>query len=374
MNIAVNTRFLLKGKLEGIGWFTNETVKRMVANHPNDHFIFLFDRPFDPAFIFGKNVTPVIVSPPARHPILWLIWFEIMVPFYLKKYKADVFLSTDGFCSLRTKVPTCIVIHDLAFLHYPKHLSFLIAKHLKFYTKLFVKKAQKIIAVSTYTKNDIIASYQINPDKVKIIYNGAHDVYQPLEFDDKQSIKQKYANGTDYFVYAGSLHPRKNIVNLLKAFLIFKQKTKSNMKLLLIGRLAWKTKEIEEMLDLHPYKNDIIRYEYMDADKLCEVVAAAYCMVYVSLFEGFGIPILEAMKCNVPVITSNTTSMPEVVGDAGLLVNPENADDIAEKMITIYKDENLRNTLIKNCVAQSSKFDWNTSSEKLYNILTSLKK
>ena len=146
------------------------------------------------------------------------------------------------------------------------------------------------------------------------------------------------------------------------------------MKLLLIGRLAWKTKEIEEMLDLHPYKNDIIRYEYMDADKLCEVVAAAYCMVYVSLFEGFGIPILEAMKCNVPVITSNTTSMPEVVGDAGLLVNPENADDIAEKMITIYKDENLRNTLIKNCVAQSSKFDWNTSSEKLYNILTSLKK
>jgi glycosyltransferase involved in cell wall biosynthesis len=372
MRIAVNTRFLLKGKLEGIGWFTHQTLQRMVIRHPEHEFIFIFDRPFHPDFIFAKNVTPVVISPPARHPILWWIWFEIQIPKVLKKYKADVFVSTDGFASLRTKIPQCLVVHDLAFVHFPKYIPYIISKYLRKFTPKFIAKAKKIIAVSTYTKQDIINTYHTDANKIEIIYNGAHDVYKPLNYDEKMIVKQKFSEGCDYFIYAGSLHPRKNIVNLLKAFAQFKKFTNSKMKLLLVGRLAWLTKEIEATLEQHPYKTDIIRIEYMDAQDLSQVIGAAYAMVYISIFEGFGIPILEAMKCNVPVITSNCTSMPEVGGNAAILVNPLQISEITDAMKKMYNDENFRNLLIANCEKQAANFDWDISAEKFFQIIINM--
>ncbi|HAD33931.1 MAG TPA: glycosyltransferase family 1 protein, partial [Chitinophagaceae bacterium] len=122
MKIAVNARFLLKGKLEGIGWFTHEIIRRVVNMHPEHQFIFFFDRPFDSSFLYAKNVEAVILNPPARHPFLWWIWFEWAIPRALKKYQADMFISTDGFLSLRTQTPTLLVMHDLAFEHFPEHL------------------------------------------------------------------------------------------------------------------------------------------------------------------------------------------------------------------------------------------------------------
>jgi len=119
MRIAINTRFLLKDKLEGIGWYTYEISKWLVEKHPEHEFIFFFDRPFDKSFIFGKNVTPVVLSPPARHPVLWYLWFEFVIPKALKKYKADLFFSPDGYLSLKTKVKTITVIHDIASFHFP---------------------------------------------------------------------------------------------------------------------------------------------------------------------------------------------------------------------------------------------------------------
>ncbi len=369
MVIAVNTRFLLQGKLEGIGWFTYETVKHMVLSHPEHTFLFLFDRPYAQHFIMATNVIPVVISPQARHPILWYTWFEIMVPRVLKKYKADVFLSPDCYCSLATKVPTCMVLHDLAFLRFPHHISKLYVSYLKYYTKKFVQKAKTIVAVSTFTKQDIIDAYGVDKNKIHIVYNGANTLYQPLAYAQKQEAKIKYAEGTDYFVYAGSLHPRKNIVPLLQAFAIFKQKTESNMKLLLVGRFAWKSEKIKESLSIHPYTKDIIHYDYMEANELCNVIGAAYAMLYVSVFEGFGIPILEALKCNVPAIVGNNSSMPEVVGEAGLLVDANDMHDIADKIMTIYKDENLRNRLIANCPEQAAKFSWQNSGHALWEVL-----
>ncbi len=368
MTIAVNTRFLLKGKLEGIGWFTYETIKHMVLNHPEHNFIFIFDRPYNPEYIFAENVTPVVIAPQARQAILWWWWFEISVPKIIKKYKADVFISTDGFASINCPVPQCIVMHDLAYIHYPKHLPWLTCRYLHYFTPKWIKASSHIFTVSEYTKKDILQKYNIAQEKVSAIYNGANKLYVPLSFEEKQKVKQQYTTGVEYFVYAGSLHPRKNIARLLNAFAIFKRNTTSNMKLIIVGRLAWNTKEIESTLNNHPYKNDIIRFNYMEATELCKVIGAAYAMVYVSLFEGFGIPILESLKCNTPVITSNTTSMPEVGGDACIYVNPNETIEIADAMMQIYNDENLRNNLISKAAAQASKFNWANSATALYNI------
>jgi glycosyltransferase involved in cell wall biosynthesis len=369
MRIAVNTRFLLKGKLEGIGWFTNEIIKRMVVNHPEHQFIFLFDRPFDPEFIFADNVIPVVISPPARHPILWYIWFEWSVKKALKRTKADVFISTDGFVSLKSKVPDLLVIHDLAFEHYPEHLPFKFRYYLRKYTPKFIQKAKHIITVSNYSKSDIVEKYHTSPDKISVVYNGAHEMYKPLSFEQKQEVKDKYAQGAEYFVFAGALHPRKNVVNLLKAFAYFKSKQRSNMKLLIVGRYAWNYEEIKNTLDNHPFKKDVIMYDYMQVNELSKVIGAAYCLAFVSLFEGFGIPILEALQCEVPAIVSNTSSMPEVVGDAGILVDPTNVEEIGEAMRRIYKDELLRDKLKKATLPQASKFTWDKSAAEFYSIL-----
>src|SRR6056297_1477961 len=159
MNIAVNTRLLIEGKLEGIGWFTLETLKRITNNHPEHQFIFIFDRPWNENYIFSENVTPVVVGPPTRHPFLWYVWFEYQIPRILKKYNADVFLSPDGYLSLSTKVPQLAVIHDINFVHRPKDLPWLKAKYYNHYFKKFARVARRIATVSYYSKEDNTHSF-----------------------------------------------------------------------------------------------------------------------------------------------------------------------------------------------------------------------
>jgi glycosyltransferase involved in cell wall biosynthesis len=366
MRIAVNTRLLLKGKLEGIGWFTYQTLERIVRNHPEHEFFFFFDRQYDPMFVFAPNVTPIVVSPQARHPILFYIWFEWSIPYVLRKYKIDLFLSPDSYMSLNTKVPTCLVIHDLAFEHYPEHFVLSHRMYWRHYSPLFAKKATRIATVSTFSKNDIIAHYGIEPDKIDVVYNAAHGEYKPLSREEREAVKKQYADGCEYFVFAGALHPRKNIVNLLKAFIAFKQRQRTNMKLVIVGRPAWKYEEVENMRADMPFKEDVKWVGYMNVDELSKVIGGAYALVYASLFEGFGIPILEALQCDVPAIVSNTSSMPEVAGDAALLADPTDPEDIANKMHLLYKDEALRSRLIDNARQQIKKFDWDTSAKKLW--------
>ena len=365
MRIAVNTRLLLKGKLEGIGWYTHELLSRMVRNHPEHHFIFLFDRPFDPEFVFGPNVTAVAAGPPARHPVLFYTWFEVTVPRLLRKYKADVFLSPDGLSSLRTKVPTLLVMHDLAFEHYPEQLPLKHRLYLRRFSPRFAKKATKIITVSEFSKKDIAERYKISPDKIAVTYNGANPDYRPLSHQEREEIKQELTGGHEYFLFVGAIHPRKNVLNLLKAFILFKKRHRGNIRLVIVGRFAWKNEELAQLKDTMLFKTEVIWKGYLDVKMLSKVTGAAYATVYPSLFEGFGIPILEALQCEVPVICSNTSSMPEVGGDAALLVNPKDPQDIADKMGMLYKDEALRNKLVAASAAQAAKFSWDASAEIL---------
>lgn len=366
MRIAVNTRFLLKGKLEGIGWFTYEIIRRVVEQHPEHEFIFFFDRPYDSSFVFGSNVTPVVLQPPARHPVLWYIWFEWSVRRALKTYRADVFVSTDGFLSLGARLPQLLVIHDLAFEHFPEHLPFKFRYYLRKFTPRFAQKAKRIVTVSEYTRRDLMKTYGTAESKMAVVYNGANTLYHPLTFEEKQEIKDRYAQGAEYFVFAGALHPRKNVVGLLKAFALFKKKQRTNMKLLIIGRYAWYSDDIKQAIEQHPFREDVIRYDYMQVSELSSIIGAAYGLVFVSLFEGFGIPILEAMRCGVSGVLSESSSMPEVGGDAFLYADPNSVDDIARQMGVFYKDEHLRSELMRKALEQSARFSWDRSAEAFY--------
>lgn len=366
MIIAVNTRFLLSEYVEGYGYFIYETFKRVTSAHPEHEFIFIFDRPFDKRFVFGKNVTPVVTGPAARHPLLWKFWYDVKVPAVLRKYKADVFVSCDGFCSLATKVPQCLVVHDLAFLHYP---SFIKKSHLLFYKKYipkFLAKAKSIATVSGFSKKDIITHYETEADKIDVVFSAAKEIFCPVSDAIKAEIKNKYTADKEYFVYAGAIHPRKNLMNLLKAFSVFKKRQQTNMKLLLAGRLAWKYESFTESLKSYKYRDDVIMTGYIPEEELVNIIGAAYGMVYPSLLEGFGVPVLEAMQCDVPVITSDNSSMSEIAGDAALYADANSHTDIAEKMMLLYKDEKLRKELIEKGREAVKQYRWDKTASLLW--------
>jgi len=366
VRIAINTRFLLKNELEGIGWFTYEVGKRLVERHPEHEFLFLFDSKYDPSFVFGKNVTPIVVFPPARHPFLWYWWYEWSIPQVLKKYKADVFLSTDGYGSLRTSVPSVLIIHDIAYRYMRHHFSRLMRDYFDYFVPKFVKKASRIVTVSEFSKNDLIQQLDVPPNKIAVSYNGCKATFQPLQDQEKQQVRAQYAEGQDYFLYVGSIHPRKNVHRLIQAFDQFKKNTQSPVKLLIGGRFAWQTGEVKDAYDRADFKNDITFLGYVSNEDLPKLVGAALALVYVSLFEGFGVPLLEAMHCDVPVITSTTSSLPEVAGEAGLLVDPYDVTAIAEAMQTLYQNPVLRQNLIEKGKTQREQFNWEKATDVVW--------
>ena len=367
MNIAVNTRFLIKDKLEGIGWFTYETLKRITQNHPEHHFYFLFDRDFDNSFLFSDNVTPIVLWPQARHPILWYYWFEVAVPNILKRLNADLFLSTDGFLSLKTDTKQVLVIHDLAFEHFPKHVPGLQLKYYSYYSPKFAQKANRIATVSEFSKRDIVNRYHIAADKVDVVYNGVNTLFQTNYNGEVKTAQERFATGNDYFIYVGSIHPRKNIDNLFKAFDEFKTRNNnSGAKLVIAGRKAWKTQSTFTVYNNLRYKDDIVFLGHTSPDDLSKLVNGALAMVYVSHFEGFGIPILEAMNAGVPVITSKVSSMPEVAGEAGVLVDPSSHIEIAMAMDEVYNNTKLRKQLVNEGNIQRQKFSWDKTANLLW--------
>ena len=369
MTIAVNTRFLLKDRLEGIGWFTYETVRRLVKNHPEHQFLFFFDRPFDEQFIFADNIKPIVIFPPARHPFLFYLWFEFGVTDALKKHKADVFLSTDGFLSLKTKVPTLLVIHDLAHVHFPNQVKFFEQKYYNYFMPKFAKRANRIATVSEYSKTDIHQQYQIPLNNIDVVYNGVRKAFQPIDELTKTTIKAKYSKGQDYFFYIGAVHPRKNIHRVITAFDQFKKSTNSPIKLLIAGRFAWQTGVVKTAYDEAVFQKDIQFLNYVADEEVPLLMGSALGFVYVSLFEGFGIPLLEAMNCEVPIITAAVSSMPEVVGEAAITVPPESIEAIQKAMIDIYANEEKRDYLINAGKKQKELFSWDQTANKLMDSL-----
>lgn len=366
MKIVVNTRLLIKDKLEGIGWFTYETLKRITNAHPEHQFYFLFDRKYDDSFIFSDNITPIVLSPQARHPILFKIWFNWSVHRFLKKINADLFVSPDGYLSLPTKTPQLAVIHDLNFEHFPEFLPKHITKYYTTYFPLFAKKATRIVTVSNFSKKDIVKQYKIDPQKIDVVYNGINKRFCPLEIDKKNNIKTKYAEGNPFFIYVGSLNPRKNIENTLKAFDLFKKQTQLNHKFIIVGEKLWNNKSIEDCYNNLSYKEDIIFTGRLFNEDLGQLLASAVALLYISYFEGFGIPIIEAMQCGTPVITSTETSLPEVAGDAAILCNPNDIESIAQQMSNIL-DDKLSIGYIEKGFINANRFNWDTAAIELWN-------
>ncbi|MDD4142922.1 MAG: glycosyltransferase family 1 protein [Bacteroidales bacterium] len=366
MKIAVNTRLLLHDKLDGIGWFTNETLKRITRSHPEHQFFFLFDRKYSDEFIFSDNITPIIAHPQSRHPYLWYLFFEAGVPVALRKIRPDIFISTDGWLPLHLKTKSIDVIHDLNFEHNPEYLTPIMYRYCHKNFPKFAEAATRLATVSEFTRQDINKLYKIPFEKIDVVYNGSSDYYAPLSQEDQEKTKSQFSNGCDYFLFVGSIHKRKNLDNIFRAFDKFKDTHNNDVKFIVVGNKKWWQGDIEDSYNAMRHKDDVIFLGRLSAEDLSRVMASALALTYVSLFEGFGIPIVEAFNARTAVITASTTSMPEVAGDAAMIVDPYSVDEITCAMAQLYEKPELRLELIEKGYNRRDVFTWDKTADALW--------
>ena len=362
MKIAINCWILRNKNLYGIGYFTVNTISRVIRDHPEVQFQILCDKKFTEDHFDFPNVTKHRIFPALRHPVLYVFFMELVLPFFLRKHRPDLLVSTDGFLSLLSGCKQVPIIYDINFEHRPEDLKLKNRLYYRFFFKRFAHKAKRIMTISEFSKTDISDFYKIDPAKIDNISCGISSGFETLSQETIETVRNKWSGGKPYFFFIGSMHPRKNINRLIEAYGFFRQESGSDVKLLLAGSILWAKSDIEETYNNSLYKSDIIFTGRLTDSELHDVLGAAFALSFVPLFEGFGLPIVEAMQSGVPVICSNVTSMPEAGGDAVLYVDPYKVTSITDAMIKLWKDEGLRKELIVKGNQQKNNFSWDKTA------------
>jgi glycosyltransferase involved in cell wall biosynthesis len=299
------------------------------------------------------------------------LWSQTFLPFELYKRKAlgeniDVFFSPAHYAPRFCPAPVAVTIHDLSYLYYPEEFLKKDLYQLKNWTKYSVDKAKKIIAVSQTTKKDLVKNYHLSDEKIEVIYNGYENKIRNPQSVIKNLTPIK--SGENYILYVGTLQPRKNISTLINAFKEFVKNNKK-YKLIIAGKKGWLYENIfSQVRDLN-LTNKIKFVGYVSDEELVNLYKNAFCFVLPSLYEGFGIPILQAMNYGCPVISSFSSSLPEVGGDACLYFNPKDQNDLVEKLQDLRGSESLRKELIKKGKNRIKKFSWKTCAQETLKIL-----
>lgn len=284
-----------------------------------------------------------------------------------KKDKLDIYHGTSFYIPKHIKCRTVLTVHDLSYIKYPNTFTKSRLIYGKIFIKDSVKRADKIIAVSESTKRDIINYYGIQEEKIFVTHLGARDIFKPATINEIELIKKKY-NLNKYILAVGTIEPRKNLLRLIKAFNNVSSKIDEEIKLVLVGKSGWKNEDIFKEIDKNSQR--IIFTDYITDQELKCLYSGCELFVYPSLYEGFGLPVLEAMSCGSKVVTSNISSLPEITGNIATLINPSDIDEISEGILKELN--NLRDK--KEILKQANLFSWNKAAREtksLYDLILS---
>ncbi len=359
MHIAIDIREAVKPKKTGKGWYAFEIIKNLLAQHPEDTFTFYTDQPYPEWEQFPK-VTQKFFPPSALH-------WHLKVARDLKKLKPDIFFGPTSYI-IPALVPkslnVIVTVHDLIAWLYATHHNLKATIIERLTLPLAIKNIKKFVAVSENTKRDLQHFFKIPPEKIEIVPCAASENFKP----EIENIEEK-ENGP-HFLAVGTLEPRKNFITLIKAFADVVKKH-PNYSLKIIGGKGWYFEKIFAAVRDLELEDRVQFLGYVDDRELRAYYQQATALVFPSLYEGFGIPPLEAMKSGCPVIASRAASIPEVVGDAALLVEPSSASGLSEAMLRVISSPELRQELREKGFTQAEKFSWSQSAKKLYRIMKS---
>jgi len=370
MKVAIITSFM-DGRRTGVGNYTYNLVKGLQKIGKGNDLLLVHSEESDEDVY--RLAAEVIVKSSPR-------WLNNMftLPNALSKLECDLvhfpaFTGSQQRAYQKVKVPIVLTVHDLTPILFPEAHP---TKSALFWGKAFkaiVKHVTHWIAVSGNTKADLVKIFDIDPQNVTVVYEAADDIYKP--YPDKQDLKglirRKYGIEKPFILYTGTLEPRKNIPTLLRAFAELKRKGFQH-ELVLIGGKGWKYEEIFETIHQLGMNDQVIVPGYVPKEDLVAFYNAAEVFVYPSLYEGFGLPPLEAMACGTPVVVSNTSSLPEVVGDAGLLVDPLNVDGLTGAIEKLLVDEDLRQNLSKKALEKAGHFSWEGTAFRTWELYETL--
>ncbi len=358
MKIAISARTLKAKPDDGISRFTYEVIKRVTTNNPSHRFVLIFDRGYNRDFPFSDNTERIVLKPATRHPLLWYYWHEWQLPAVLKKTGSELFLAPDGIISLRSNVPSIPVIHDINFYHRPHDVPPVVSLYYRFFFRKFARKAVRILTVSDFSKNDISTCLGIRPGKIDVAYNGVSEYFMPATFSETQKFREKLTGADPYFLFVGNFSPRKNIPGVIKAYDLFRTTSNLSHKLVLTGGRLFLNSETDRIIKASRWSSDIILTGSVPHEELGILYSSSAALLFVPWFEGFGIPAVEAMRCGTPVILSNTTSLPEIGGNAAIFVNPGNPTELSQAMEKVITDNKLRTTMISRGLTESQRFTW----------------
>jgi len=366
MRIGIDCR-TVEGDRTGLGVYTENLVDNLLEDYSTDNnYSLYFSRVESRTSKWRHQSQQYVLKAPLTN-----LWTHISLPLHLRKHPVDIYHFPNFIVPIVFPYKTVVTIHDLNFLRFPK--SFTLRTYLALATqiRLSAQKADAIIAVSESTKLDIVEMLKIPEKKVTVIYNGVNERFKsPQKQMDVKVIKQKY--GLDnYILCVGSIVPQKNLVRLLNAFALLK-KSNTIYQLAIVGGSAWKSEAVLKEIKRLNLSREVIMTGYVSDDDLPLIYSGATVFVYPSLYEGFGLPVLEAMACGTPVITSNVSSLPEVSGSAAILVDPYNIDEISEAMRRVVQDKNLQQELIDKGLEQVKKFSFNKMAKETFIIYEQL--
>jgi glycosyltransferase involved in cell wall biosynthesis len=296
----------------------------------------------------------------------WALWKDQPAALWMPMHNIPLFKCKG--------LKTFVTIHDLAYKYFPEYFTKKDLRALNFLGDMAINRSDKIIAVSQSTKRDILKFYpHISPDKIRVIYHGFDAVLytQERDFSKEDELKNRYGIAQDYILYSGAIQPRKNLTTLISAFEIFKQKTGAKTQLVLAGGNAWLWEKIVAKTQESPYKADIIMPGKLKFDDLGRLMQGAAIYVFPSFYEGFGIPVLEALASKIPLIVSDNSSLPEVAGEAALNFKVDDPQELAEKIELLLSDEKLRQDLIAKGLEQVKKFSWEKCAKETLEYLKS---
>lgn len=330
-------------------------------------------RNFKPTLTPNRNLSYRVVR--WFPPIIYYQMFKRLgwAPAYdllaFRKYDAFIFFNFVAF-PLRRKTKCIVTIYDLSYVRYPQYTAPKNLAYLKKFVPPSLKRANAIITISESSKNEITNYYKVSSDKIKVIYPAVDQkLFRPQASQKIKHVTAKYKITQPYILCVATLEPRKNLIGVLDAFDKLPEQIKSSHSLVLVGGKGWLDGELEAKYDDLANKYNLVKTGYVPDEDLPALYSGAEVFVYPSFYEGFGMPPLEAMACGIPVITSDNSSLPEVVGDAGIMVKAEDTAGLASQIKRVLADKKLADSMRKKSLVQAQKFSWGKSARDLLNVI-----
>ncbi len=359
MRIGIDAR-LAFGDSTGLGTFSRRLVEALARHDAGNEYVLYVDRPPSPVDL-PENFRVEVVPGQSR-----IVWTNLRLPRVLERDRIDLYHAVANFeLPLGFRGLSVLTVHDLVPLRFPETVPWKHRLFFRLFTRPALRAADRIVAVSRHTRDDVIDAYRVPPHAIEVLPNWVTDAYRPRAsatnvHDGARRARESYGLGDDYFAFVGVREPKKNLDRLLEAFALLTSRSSHPSQLAVVGPGGWQTEGLEARVTALGIRDRVILTGRVPEQALIELLQDARALVFPSLTEGFGLPVLEAMACGTAVITSRTGALPEVAGDAALLVDPLDVGDIATAMERLLTDASLARELGARGVRRAER--WNAEA------------